>query len=417
MQHEENEPPVAEHHQLMLTEPSYMAEFVCLGGICPDTCCQRWDIVLDEATCRRYAHAPDSGVRQELARGIEQRQEDDGRQVSVIRLRHGGRCPFLRSDGWCRIQRRTSEYYLSEVCRTYPQVLHVWNDVQAERALCVSCIGAAQLILGRDEPLRLVAREMDEADWAGLRITDREAKLAAGNDQLREALLMVLQQRQRPLRQRLLLADELLWQTGGLTGHHAGKQFALRLAAWQETLAESPAREPEVPSAEQQLELLRRVVQQRLESRQLRADFRQRLEEAAACWHFAAGDKVVPAVVRQYTEGRELYALLVRPAYAMFWENFLVNGVFKDVFLVDGEPLFYAAWFRLLLQVALLRLLLLTAAVTSGALPSREEAVWLAHLVGQAVGHDGLYLEQMRSFLAGGGDEAAAVREFCHQMI
>jgi lysine-N-methylase len=416
MHHDESEPPAGEHHILELTEPSYMEKFTCWGGSCPDTCCQRWDIVLDAATCERYAHSRDTGFRHDTAKAIEHRQEA-GQELAVIRLGRGQRCPFLRNDGWCLIQRRTSEFYLSEVCRTYPRVIHIWKDTEAERALCLSCIAAAHLILGRDEPICLRKRELDEAEWAGLRIAGRGQQPLPWSPFLRQQLVEVLQHRLLPLRQRLFLADQLFWQAGHLSGHHAAKHFAELAATWHAKWEDGRPQLPEAPSAAGQLEQLQCLVLHRLESQQLRPEFQQRLKALAVSWHFAAGQRPSLAMARQYSEGRELYAMEVRPSYGMFWENFLVNGVFKDLFLLADEAAFYAGWFRLLVQMAFLRLLLLTKALDSGSLPPRDEAVWLAHLVGQEVGHDALYLEQMRRHLAAGGDESAAVQVFCRQMI
>lgn len=415
MRHEESEPPAAEHRILELTEPSYMAAFSCLGGACPDTCCQRWDIVLDAATCEKYAHSHDADFRHEVAQAIEHRQED-GQEIAVIRLGHGQRCPFLRNDGWCLIQRRTSEYYLSEVCRTYPRVLHVWNETQAERALCVSCIGAAQLILGSDAPLRFVTREMDEAEWAGLRIADRGEKLAPQSLGLRALSIEILQQRRWPLWQRLRLANDFFWAAAGLQGHHAERHFAALAADCRQQLA-GPAAAAETVDTAARLELLRRLMVHRLQSRELRGDVRQRIEDALVRWQAAAAAPVSSAAVRLYAQDRELYELEVMPQFGGLAENFLVNGIFADVFVMAADTSFYAGWFRLLLQFVLLRTLLVAAAAAEQAVPPREEAVWLAHLVAQAIGHDALYLAQARSLLAAGGDEAAAVQAFCRVMV
>ena len=154
----------------------------------------------------------------------------------------------------------------------------------------------------------------------------------------------------------------------------------------------------------------------RLQSRELRGDVRQRIEDALVRWQAAAAAPVSSAAVRLYAQDRELYELEVMPQFGGLAENFLVNGIFADVFVMAADTSFYAGWFRLLLQFVLLRTLLVAAAAAEQAVPPREEAVWLAHLVAQAIGHDALYLAQARSFLAAGGDEAAAVRDFWQVM-
>lgn len=36
----------------------YTAQFSCLAGACPDTCCKDWEIILDEADVARYRALP-----------------------------------------------------------------------------------------------------------------------------------------------------------------------------------------------------------------------------------------------------------------------------------------------------------------------------------------------------------------------
>ena len=39
----------------MLTRvPDYYEAFHCLAGACPHTCCEKWEVVVDEETARRY---------------------------------------------------------------------------------------------------------------------------------------------------------------------------------------------------------------------------------------------------------------------------------------------------------------------------------------------------------------------------
>ena len=45
----------------MLTRvPDYYEAFHCLAGACPHTCCEKWEVVVDEETARRYQETPGS---------------------------------------------------------------------------------------------------------------------------------------------------------------------------------------------------------------------------------------------------------------------------------------------------------------------------------------------------------------------
>ena len=40
--------------------PDYFDGFSCLAGACPHTCCEKWKVVVDEETARRYQETPGS---------------------------------------------------------------------------------------------------------------------------------------------------------------------------------------------------------------------------------------------------------------------------------------------------------------------------------------------------------------------
>ena len=43
----------------MLTRvPDYYEAFHCLAGACPHTCCEKWKVVVDDETARRYQETP-----------------------------------------------------------------------------------------------------------------------------------------------------------------------------------------------------------------------------------------------------------------------------------------------------------------------------------------------------------------------
>ena len=40
--------------------PDYYDRFQCLAGACPHTCCEKWEVVIDPETARRYETLPDA---------------------------------------------------------------------------------------------------------------------------------------------------------------------------------------------------------------------------------------------------------------------------------------------------------------------------------------------------------------------
>ena len=55
---------------MKLSKPSYYDQFQCIAGACPDSCCQEWEVLVDENTALRYLSLPGS-----LGDSLRQKQE------------------------------------------------------------------------------------------------------------------------------------------------------------------------------------------------------------------------------------------------------------------------------------------------------------------------------------------------------
>lgn len=120
--------------------PNYYDTFHCLAAACPDSCCQEWDVLVDDDSAARYHTAPGAlgdALRSVLTTG------SDG--CTLIR-QSDGRCPMWRRDGLCRIQAEWGEEALCRVCREFPRLTHDYGDFM-ELGLELSCPEAARLIL------------------------------------------------------------------------------------------------------------------------------------------------------------------------------------------------------------------------------------------------------------------------------
>lgn len=128
--------------------PDYYNDFHCLAGACHHTCCQGWEIDIDEDSLPRLLSIP------EIAAHVS----DD--EPAHIRLLEKERCPFLRSDGLCDIILSYGEDMLCDICRDHPRFRNYWTD-RVELGLGLVCEAAGKLILSREEPLKLVCLQSD----------------------------------------------------------------------------------------------------------------------------------------------------------------------------------------------------------------------------------------------------------------
>lgn len=125
---------------MKLTRPTFYDDFQCLAGACPDSCCQEWDVQVDNKSAERYL-----SLSGELGDKLRQKlkQDEHGEYYLEITDR---RCPMWRADGLCDIQAQLGEGGLCKVCHEFPRLRHDYGDF-VELGLELSCPEAARLIL------------------------------------------------------------------------------------------------------------------------------------------------------------------------------------------------------------------------------------------------------------------------------
>ncbi len=182
---------------MKLIGPADYRDFACIQGACQHSCCQGWEIDIDDASLRRY-RAMKGSLGQRLQASIA---AEDG--SAHFRLTEDERCPFLNGDGLCDIILTEGEGALCQICADHPRYRHFYTGV-TEVGLGLCCEAAARQTLTRQEPLSIVTLE-DDGEAAGL--TPEENALLT----LRAELLALAQDRTKPL---ALRADRLLARCG-----------------------------------------------------------------------------------------------------------------------------------------------------------------------------------------------------------
>jgi len=189
-----------EQKEFTCIEPAYVEKFFCDGSKCGGSlCCYGWQQILDDEALVRY-RALAGAEGEKLRRGLVYLPEAEN-----FGFRHeDNHCVFLRADGLCGLQVEYGAQMLTDVCAEYPRKTHLFPQQIVERALCVTCPVAAELILQNDEPLQLVQRQIQSAR--------SNYFLPAGDAEAMEQLcffdwqargMAILQDRKQTLNQRL----------------------------------------------------------------------------------------------------------------------------------------------------------------------------------------------------------------------
>lgn len=174
---------------MLTVVPDYYEQFRCLAGACPHSCCEQWEVVIDEEHAALYGQV-DGPLGEKLRTALQ--TDDDGDLCFAL---NGGRCPFLDDENLCEIHRRLGEEATSVTCQEHPRFTEDYGPLR-EVTLSASCPAANELLLGSEEPLTFCAREDEEEGEEGDAWLPHLLVL-------RQRMLALLTDRTRPLKRRM----------------------------------------------------------------------------------------------------------------------------------------------------------------------------------------------------------------------
>ena len=175
---------------MQITRPDYYKEFSCIAGVCPDTCCAGWQIVIDDKSLKKYKHVK-GAFRNRLHNDIDWKEQ-------VFR-QYDRRCAFLNEDNLCDIYSEVGKRMLCDTCRKYPRHIEEFEGLR-EYSLSLSCPEAARILLSRKEKVGFQTAEVPAPEET---YDDFDYMLFTALEDTREYFLEVLQNRQLPMRLRV----------------------------------------------------------------------------------------------------------------------------------------------------------------------------------------------------------------------
>lgn len=134
---------------------SFYKEFHCIGGICEDSCCENWEIDLDEASLKRY-------MKEKGEFGKRLKDNTKGKEKQFIL--NGTRCPFLNKDNLCDIYIEMGEDCLCETCTNFPRHVEEFEDLK-EVSLTMSCPEVSRIMLQKKEKITFECKEGTDREY------------------------------------------------------------------------------------------------------------------------------------------------------------------------------------------------------------------------------------------------------------
>lgn len=186
--------------------PAYYDRFQCLAGACRFSCCKGWNITFNK---KDYLALKRQEGSDELTANLTQnvrriRQGPNaGRFYGEFDM-SGGTCPLLREDGLCSLQLEKGHGALPEVCRVFPRTQAYSDSGYLERRLTPTCEAVLELLWDLPDGVDFVADPLPKSKTRTL-IMGTSGPLRLRFQELRSACIDLLQDRRRPLAQRILL--------------------------------------------------------------------------------------------------------------------------------------------------------------------------------------------------------------------
>lgn len=140
---------------LITLYPSFYSQFTCKAGDCVHSCCvQDWEIDIDDDTAALY-QSMDGPLGEEIRKAMRKNDETYYWDMK------DGKCPFLNTQGLCRIVLEKGEGALCDICAMHPRFFVYAGDFElAGTGLC--CEKTVELLLEEDGPLVLVTEYPEE---------------------------------------------------------------------------------------------------------------------------------------------------------------------------------------------------------------------------------------------------------------
>ena len=173
---------------------TYYNEFKCIGGACEDSCCDNWEIDLDDESLKLYM-----SQKGELGKRFKNCTRVKDKQFIL----NGTRCPFHNADDLCDIFIEIGEEALCETCTNFPRHIEEFDDLK-EVSLTMSCPEASRIMLAKKDKMTFTCKEGRDCDY-GLKEMKPVSRFAFWKKSHENKL-------DRPLFDWLILARELIYE-------------------------------------------------------------------------------------------------------------------------------------------------------------------------------------------------------------
>lgn len=125
--------------------------FHCIGSDCPNTCCGKWAIFIDEDSADYYLNYPG-----EFGDKLRENIIKENNKY-LFKLLPNGKCPFLNEKNLCDIYINLGEDKMCNTCTQYPRGYRQITKNDVISTINISCPEAARMLFAFNEQLSVVS--------------------------------------------------------------------------------------------------------------------------------------------------------------------------------------------------------------------------------------------------------------------
>lgn len=341
-----------------IIQPKYYSQFQCDPIRCQETCCQRWQILIDRETCLKYMNSENPIIQRLAPSAISLNPKAVGEEdYAMIQMNKELFCPFLNTEKLCEVVLNMGEEALSTTCRTFPRSIRKFHD-RVERGLVMSCSVACELALQNKHGIEFEELTM-EFDVRKHQFSDlselEEAELENGF-RLREIMIEMMKNRELDVSERVIGIGEFLMSELG------------------ENPKEGKAPESFVIQPEQQFHHLNQILSMKFNDGDSIRFFSNRYIECLMPVLDAFGRADQKEIGRFYRKGKQDYLQPYLQEKGYIIENYLVNYLFTYSHEFFDQDRLWDAYLKFAVMFGLLKFNMIGLGIAEEGL--RDQAVF-----------------------------------------
>lgn len=152
--------------------------FKCSADKCKFTCCQGWDINVDDNTYNKWKANKDKFNY--ILENIRVEKSND-KEYYFVNKHTQDTCPLLDENGLCKIVKEYGEEYISLTCQTFPRVKNEFSN-RTEFTLSCACPEVLEIISNINGNISMINKSPNEFLDSSLEFKIREILISIINE-------------------------------------------------------------------------------------------------------------------------------------------------------------------------------------------------------------------------------------------